>query len=83
MKGSNVIAQGEVEVRTSGKFLTRLDAGSYFGEVSLLTEQPRNATVQAVGEVACFSLAKEDFQAVVATSGSFEQQLRQALFERQ
>jgi putative ABC transport system ATP-binding protein len=78
-----VIAQGEVEVRTSGKFLTRLDAGSYFGEVSLLTEQPRNATVQAVGEVACFSLAKEDFQAVVATSGSFEQQLRQALFERQ
>lgn len=78
-----VIAQGQVEVSTSGKVLTTLEAGSYFGEVSLLTEQPRNATVQAVGEVACFSLAKEDFQAVVATSGSFEQQLRQALFERQ
>lgn len=78
-----VIAQGEVEVSTSGKVVTRLEAGSYFGEVSLLTEQPRNATVQALGEVACFSLAKEDFQAVVATSGSFEQQLRQALFERQ
>lgn len=78
-----VIAQGEVEVLASGKLVNRLETGSYFGEVSLLTEQPRNATVQAVGEVACFSLNKEDFQEVVATSGSFEEQLRQALFERQ
>ncbi len=78
-----VIAQGQVEVSSSGKSLTRLGPGGYFGEVSLLTEQPRNATVQALEEVACFLLAKEDFQEVVAASGSFEQQLRQALFERQ
>jgi putative ABC transport system ATP-binding protein len=78
-----VIAQGQVEVSSSGKTLTRLGPGGYFGEVSLLTEQPRNATVRALEEVACFLLAKEDFQGVVAASGSFEQQLRQALFERQ
>lgn len=78
-----VIAQGEVEVSSSGKVLSRLEAGQFFGEVSLLTDQPRNATVQAVDEVACFLLDKEDFQAVVSANESFEQQLRKALFERQ
>jgi CRP-like cAMP-binding protein len=60
-----------------------LGAGQFFGEVSLLTEQPRNATVRALGEVACFLLNKEDFQAVVSSSESLEQQLRRVLFERQ
>jgi len=78
-----VIAQGVVEVSSSGKVLSHLGAGQFFGEVSLLTEQPRNANVRAVGDVACFLLNKEDFQAVVSASESFEQQLRRVLFDRQ
>jgi putative ABC transport system ATP-binding protein len=78
-----VIAQGMVEVNSSGKVLSHLGAGQFFGEVALLTEQPRNATVKAIGDVACFLLNKEDFQAVVSASESFEQQLRRVLFDRQ
>jgi hypothetical protein len=39
--------------------------------------------VRAVGDVSCFLLNKEDFQAVVSASESFEQQLRRVLFDRQ
>lgn len=78
-----VIAQGEVTVVSNQKTLTQLGPGAFFGEVSLITDQPRNATVRAVQEVACFILAKQAFQEVMNASESFEQQLRRALFERQ
>ena len=38
-----------------------LDSGQFFGEVALLKEQPRNATIQAKGDVKLFSLSKDDF----------------------
>ena len=38
----------------SGKKL--LESGDYFGEISLLLDQPRAATVTAVGELKCVKL---------------------------
>jgi putative ABC transport system ATP-binding protein len=60
-----------------------LGPGSYFGEVALLTGGVRTATVVAKEPLELYALGKEDFQAVVATIASFEQELRRALFERQ
>jgi putative ABC transport system ATP-binding protein len=60
-----------------------LGEGDFFGETALLTGAPRNASVIARDEVLLYVLGKEDFQAVVAASASFEQELRQALFSRQ
>ena len=36
--------------------VTRLSSSEYFGEVSLLLDQPRAATVRAVGELKCVKL---------------------------
>jgi hypothetical protein len=36
--------------------VNRLHKGDYFGELALLTEQPRAATVTAVGDVECICL---------------------------
>lgn len=78
-----VIGQGEVDILVDGQPVAVLGPGSFFGEVSLIRDQPRNATVRARGSVTCFILNKQNFDAVIKASASFEQELRKALFERQ
>lgn len=38
-----------------------LSTGAYFGEIALLTQRPRQATVTAKGKVACLSLDRKTF----------------------
>jgi putative ABC transport system ATP-binding protein len=78
-----VIGDGEVDIEIDGKPATKLGSGEFFGEVSLMKKQPRNATVRARDKVACFVLKDEDFQEIVKSSASFEDELRRVLFERQ
>jgi putative ABC transport system ATP-binding protein len=82
-----VIRKGSVDVTVSdgaaSKMVATLGKGDFFGEAALLTGAPRNATVIAKEDVELYSLSKEDFQAVIAASASFEEELRKALFERQ
>lgn len=65
-----IISSGTVEVlKTSagGKRLNRLFAGDFFGELALLTDSPRRATVRAESPVTVFRLSKDDFGHVIAT----------------
>jgi len=78
-----IIAKGEVDIVIDGVATKVLKAGEVFGEVSLMKKQPRNATVRARGDVACFVLNEANFQEAVKSSASFEQELRRILFERQ
>ena len=61
----------------------RLKEGDFFGEVALLEDQPRNATVTAHTETLCYTLSKEEFRQVLSQSHTFEEELRKVLFERQ
>jgi putative ABC transport system ATP-binding protein len=71
-----------VDYETSPRTVATLGKGDFFGEAALLTGEPRNATVIAKEDVQLYTLGKEEFQAVVAASASFEEELRKALFER-
>ena len=81
-----VIAKGEAEIIVESEAHTRtaatLHEGGFFGEVALLRDQPRNATVRASGEVTAYTLSKADFLAAVKAHKSFEQQMSGALFTR-
>jgi putative ABC transport system ATP-binding protein len=59
-----------------------LTAGDVFGEVALLTGEPRNATVVARGPVITFTLAKEHFDEARKRSQTLEEQLRHVLYRR-
>jgi putative ABC transport system ATP-binding protein len=81
-----VIAEGKAQVTVESQGGTRavasLAEGSFFGEVALLRDQPRNASVQADGPVLTYTLCKEDFLAAVRAHKSFDEQLSAQLFTR-
>lgn len=45
--GFYLILDGRVEVRQGGRAIATLGSGDYFGELALIRERPRNATVVA------------------------------------
>ena len=56
-----VIDQGEVEVYEDGKLARREGPGEYFGEIALLRDIPRTATVKAATDVELRTLERQDF----------------------
>jgi len=54
-----VITEGEVTVETGGNELARLGSGAFFGEIALVTELPRSATVRALSPVQLLGLDRE------------------------
>ncbi|MBI4862397.1 MAG: cyclic nucleotide-binding domain-containing protein [Candidatus Riflebacteria bacterium] len=62
-----LVREGLLEVTQAGRPLGRLGPGEYFGEIALLTRQPRVATVTALTPVVLLSLGQEDFYAVLSS----------------
>jgi CRP-like cAMP-binding protein/Zn-dependent protease len=61
-----VIGSGQADVVRDGDVVASLGAGAYFGEVALLTDEPRNATVVAHTPSRVFRLDREGFGEVIA-----------------
>jgi len=76
--------QVEVEIETDDqrRIVATLGTGEFFGETALLTGEPRNATVRATSDLEVYALDNEQFQAIVKSSASFAEELRNALFQR-
>ena len=81
-----IVASGTVTVTTRKNGISfppvTLEAGNYFGEVALLTGDPRNATVTAATPVEVLTLAARHFQQALKHSKTFEERLREAIYRR-
>ena len=77
-----LISEGEVEVDRAGREVARLGPGDFFGELSLMSGDPRNATVVATKPVDTYILGKDDFTAAIEASAGFREQLRRVYFAR-
>ncbi len=60
-----LVEEGEVAVSVRGSTRRLLGPGEGFGEISLLRDVPRTATVTAVAPLRCLTLDRDDFLAVV------------------
>ena len=67
-----VIVEGEVAVQAEGPprvEMARLGAGSFIGEVALMTDQPRSATITATADCELLRIDRETLASVLATHG--------------
>jgi len=77
--GFFVIENGEAKVTIGGDERRRLGAGDYFGEVALLTDSPRTATITAETDLHCYGMTSWDFKPLVESHGSIAWKLLQAM----
>ncbi len=81
-----VVAAGTVSVRIRSddleREIARLNEGSFFGEMSLMTGAPRSATVVALTDVHCYRLDKPAFQEVLRDSPALAEEFARLLVER-
>lgn len=74
-----VIQSGEAVVSTRGKKLATLSSGDFFGEIALIDEGTRTATITATTELLCYGLTYWDFRPVVQANGRIGWKLLQRL----
>jgi CRP-like cAMP-binding protein len=84
-----VIAEGEVQIELEHDdpervpdIIARLGAGEFFGELSLLTDQPRNASVVAASRCRVLSLSRDAFETYLEESATARQRLAEVSSSR-
>jgi CRP-like cAMP-binding protein len=81
-----LIRSGQVAVRIGVDGLEKdvavLGEGQFFGEASLLTGEPRRATVVAKSDAECYVIDRELFQHVMKNNASLAEQIGKLLAER-
>jgi CRP-like cAMP-binding protein len=64
-----VIESGEATVFIRGKKHSTLKADDYFGEIALIDDGPRMATITASSELVCYGVTYWDFRPLVEANG--------------
>ena len=77
-----VFVDGSAQVTRGGKKVALRGGGDFFGEIALLTEAKRMATVTATTPVRCFVLTRRDFRRVLDENPKVERKVMRALAER-
>jgi len=77
-----VIVDGEVSVTKDGSEIRTLGPGEFFGEIALLADTPRTATVTAKTPLRFFVLTRQAFRSLLAHQPELEEKVIKALDER-
>jgi putative ABC transport system ATP-binding protein len=82
-----VIGRGACDILVQdgaeSRLIRTLGPGDFFGEIALLTDKPRTATVAAHENTILYWLDKANFTAVLDASASLKDQVLRVLFQRQ
>lgn len=77
-----VILEGDVEVRRGDEVVATRGAGDYVGEISLLDDRPRTATVIATTPVVIDVIARREFVALLHDEPELGEQIKATAEQR-
>lgn len=80
--GFFVVEDGEATVTVHGEERGKIGPGDYFGEVALIDEGPRSATITAQTDLKTWGLTPWDFRPLVETNAAIAWKLLQALAKK-
>ena len=77
-----ILLEGEAEVARDGKVIAVRGPGDYIGEIALLDNRPRTATVTAKTDVAAEVLNRAEFSSLLADAPDLSSKLMATLARR-
>jgi CRP/FNR family cyclic AMP-dependent transcriptional regulator len=77
-----VIVEGETQITRKGKTLGTRGAGDFIGEIALLEDVPRTATVTAKTPLRVFVLTSKDFHHLLEENPKVERKVLRTLAKR-
>jgi CRP/FNR family cyclic AMP-dependent transcriptional regulator len=80
--GFFVIDAGTAKVSVGGQDVRTLGSGDYFGEIGLIADVDRTATITAETELRCYGMTLWDFRPLVESNAAIAWKMLQALAQR-
>jgi CRP-like cAMP-binding protein len=77
-----VLVEGRVDVSRKGGSIDTMQSGDFFGEVALVSDAPRNATVTALTPIDVLVITDRDFRRLLAESPEIQRKVLVALADR-
>ena len=77
-----IIKRGKVQVLRDFSILAVLEDNAFFGEMALVSEEPRNATIKAVEETECLVLSKPHFRELLESKPSIAEAVSYEVVKR-
>jgi CRP-like cAMP-binding protein len=80
--GFFVVEDGEADVSVGGEQRGSIGPGDYFGEIALLTDSPRTATLTARTDMLCYGMTPWDFRPLVESNSAIAWKLLTAMADK-
>jgi CRP/FNR family cyclic AMP-dependent transcriptional regulator len=77
-----VLLEGDADVTKEGRSINTLGAGDFFGEIALVSESPRTATVTATSPVRALVITDRSFRQLLDESPEIQRKVLVELAER-
>jgi CRP/FNR family cyclic AMP-dependent transcriptional regulator len=77
-----VLVDGNAEVRRRGRRLNSLGAGDFFGEIALVSQRPRTATVTTTSPVRALVVTEQSFRSLLDQAPDVQTKVLRALADR-
>jgi CRP/FNR family cyclic AMP-dependent transcriptional regulator len=77
-----VLIEGSADVKKGNRRVNRLGAGDFFGEIALVTQRPRTATVVATSPVRALVITDRSFRTLLQHQPEIQSKVMSALAAR-